>query len=208
MKKPDPYQSFVEHPRYGRGPRITGLNPETDFLGGVFLHWHNSRFGRIPNTAIVADLSKQTPATVAVTHYYDVKRPCRDCARYFIFFAEEQKYWYEGLGFGLDSDCVRCVECRKLTQGLARMRERYEELFGEPTRTVDQALEMAECALSLMEAGMFGTRQAERVRMLLNQTADQGGNDIHKRRGSILARVRAIEALRADVARRGEELEE
>jgi hypothetical protein len=207
MGKTDEYKSFVEHPRFGRGPRITGLNPSDGFAGRVNLHW-NAHFGRIPNTAVAANLSKQTPATFAVTHYYDVKRPCRDCGRYFIFFAEEQKYWYEELGFGLDSDCVRCVECRKRSQGVAHMRERYEELFGEPNRTLHQALEMAECALSLMEAGMFGARQTERVRMLLNQTADQGGNDIHKRRGNILARVRTIEALWADVAGRGGELEE
>ncbi len=84
---------------------------------------------RIPGTAIVADPSKQTRATVPVTHYFDLERSCRDCKRHFIFFAEEQKYWYEELGFGLESDCVRCTECRKKQQGIAWLKERYESLF-------------------------------------------------------------------------------
>ena len=32
------FREFVTHPRYGQGPRITGLNPENDFATGrVFL---------------------------------------------------------------------------------------------------------------------------------------------------------------------------
>ena len=100
------YRDFVVHPRYGQGPRITGLNPETDHAARVFLHWHSPQWSRIPNTAILADLSRQSTATVPVTHYFEVKRRCRDCGKPLIFFAVEQQYWYEELGFGLDSDCV------------------------------------------------------------------------------------------------------
>ena len=107
------FDDYVEHPLYGRVPRVTGLNPKEDFGGNVFLHWHSPEDVRIPNTAVQADTSKQPTATVAVTHYFDSKRTCRDCQRPFLFFAEEQKYWYEELGFRLDADCIRCVECRK-----------------------------------------------------------------------------------------------
>src|SRR5690554_738010 len=101
------YDSYVEHPRYGRKPRITGLNPVNDYRR-VFLHWHSGDDCRIPNTAVEADLSRQSPAAVPVTHYFDVKRACRDCGRPFIFYALEQKHWYEELGFCLEADCVRC----------------------------------------------------------------------------------------------------
>jgi hypothetical protein len=87
----------------------------------------------------------------------------------FIFFAAEQKYWYEELGFPLESDCVRCVACRKKQQGLELNRQRYEELFHVQERTLEEDLEMAECALSLVEAGVFGKRQIERVRSTLNK---------------------------------------
>jgi hypothetical protein len=123
---------------------------------------------RIPNTAIVADTSRQTAATVPVTHYFDLERECRDCQRAFIFFAAEQKHWYEELGFGLDSDCVRCVECRKRQQGIARQRELYESLFHVENRTEEHTIQMADACLSLIESGTFTARQTQRVRMLLN----------------------------------------
>lgn len=164
------FREFVIHPRYGQGPRITGLNPENDLATGrVFLHWHSPEGVRIPDTAIQADLSRQMPATVPVTHYFDAKRRCVDCGRPFIFFAAEQKYWYEELGFPLESDCVRCVGCRKKEQGLELKRLRYEEFFHEQERTSEQELEMVECALSLAEAGVFGKRQLERVRAILKR---------------------------------------
>jgi hypothetical protein len=164
------FRKFVVHPRYGQGPRITGLNPANDLATGrVFLHWHSAEGVRIPNTAIAADLSRQMPATIPVTHYFDARRQCADCRKPFIFFAEEQKYWYEELGFPLESDCVRCVVCRKKQQGLELKRHRYEELFHVHERTPEQNLDMAECALSLVEAGVFGKRQLERVRGTLKK---------------------------------------
>lgn len=192
-RKPDEYATYIKHPRYGRGPRITGLNLETVYGGDVFIHWHSSKECRIPNTAITADLTKQTPATVSVTHYYDVKRKCVDCGKGFIFFAEEQKHWYEELGFGLDSDCVRCDVCRKRQQGLARKRERYEELFHVSDRSTDENLEMAACCLSLIEASMFHNRQTERVRMLLNRISAECEFKSRKQFNELRVRLLALE---------------
>jgi hypothetical protein len=197
-RKSDEYAEFVDHPRYGRRPNITGLDP-SPMDRDVHLHWnavaqneivarfksitgkkwpygdlssYGSRTKRIADTAIPADLTRQTPATVPVTHYFDLERKCRDCDRPFIFFAAEQKHWYEELGFGLDSDCVRCVECRKRQQGIARQREIYESLFHIPNKTADQLLQMASACLSLIESGVYTARQTERVRMLLNAVPD------------------------------------
>ena len=193
IRIPDEYEAYVKHPRYGRGPRITELNPETLFGCNVFIHWHSSKECRIPNTAIPADLTRQNSATVPVTHYYDVKRKCRDCGRPFIFFAEEQKHWYETLGFGLDSDCVRCVACRKRQQGTARVRERYVELFHITDRTVDENLEMANCCLALIEAGVFHKRQTERVRMLVNTIEAEGDEKTQNQLKELRGRMVAIE---------------
>ena len=194
MKRtPNEYANYVKHPRYGRGPRITGLNPETDYGGDVFIHWHSSKECRIPNTAIPADLTQQTLATVPVSHYYDVKRQCLDCSKSFIFFAEEQKHWYEELGFGLESDCVRCVDCRKRQQGLALTRERYVELFHVSDRTTDENFEMAACCLSLIEANVFHMRQTERVRMLLNRISAEYDAKTENRFNDLRLRLLALE---------------
>jgi hypothetical protein len=48
------YSSFVEHPRYGRGPRFTTLVPK----GDVYFGWHTE--GRIPKTAVKADIENET----------------------------------------------------------------------------------------------------------------------------------------------------
>lgn len=164
----DRYRDYVEHPMYGRGPRITGQNPQDAWENGVYLGWHCPIGERIANTAILADTSKQVSRPIPVTHYYDVKRKCRDCNRLFIFFAEEQKFWYETLGFPLESDCVRCIDCRKTAQDHAELRERYEILIHKPDRSEKETLELANCALTLIECGLFGNRTIERVRSFLN----------------------------------------
>jgi len=193
MAPGEDYREFVRHPRYGRRPRITGLNPEADYGGRVFLHWHSPRESRIPNTAIPADLSRQSPATVPVSHYYDVKRQCRDCGRPFIFFAEEQKYWYEDLGFALEADCIRCVDCRKKQQGLERRREQYEALFPITDRTTEQDLDMVDCSLSLIEAAVFHKRQLERLRTILKRLALSPDENTRTRSNEFWARLRALE---------------
>ena len=204
----DPYASFVEHPRYGRSPRITGKNPDpTDLSQGV--HWNalsseekeqlfkalrgllidpsNSLPGRIPDTAVQADETLQVPATMPVTWYYDLPRKCRSCSRPFLFFAEEQKYWYETLGLLLEADAVRCVPCRKNERDLAKICARYGELITAPDRSWQADLDAAECSLTLMENGIFNRRQTERVRALLKSVP--GDHDTR----DFLKRVKAIE---------------
>jgi len=187
----DEFADYVDHPRYGQRPRITGLHPHRPerFKAGeplVKLHWHSPEPDRIANTAVEADISRQIFTTFPVTHYFDTKRVCRDCRRPFLFFADEQKHWYEELGFSIEVDCVRCVACRKQQQGISRQRERYEQLFHVEPRTPAENLEMAECCLAMIEASVFSRRQTERVRMLLRGVPTKAREDL-------LQRVVAIE---------------
>jgi hypothetical protein len=184
------YEDHAEHPRYGKAPRLTGLDPDPN-SSAVHLHWNTRHYTQtqlreierllgwhptfpddgtrmVRGTAVAADLARQTPTTVPVTHYYDIDKVCRDCGRRFVFFADEQKHWYEELGFPLEADAVRCPPCRKRLQQIARMRQRYEELLHLPNRTAEESLEMAECCLGLIEECIFHPRQTERVRGLLN----------------------------------------
>ncbi|HEX7283303.1 MAG TPA: hypothetical protein VF239_14700 [Vicinamibacterales bacterium] len=61
----------------------------------------------------------------------------------------------------LEADCVRCVPCRKRQDGIAAQRERYKELFHVENRSADDDLEMADCCVALIEAGVFHHRSEE-----------------------------------------------
>ena len=166
------YANRVDHPLYGKRPRYTGLNPIEYFFSRYF-NGNSPVEERIAGTAIKADITKQADATVHVTHYFDVKRICRDCDRPFIFFAQEQRYWYEELGLKLHADCVRCVPCRRQQRELSRCRKRYEELYRMKTRSEQEHLEMAECLLTIYEADDCSFKQPTRtkLRTLLNLTS-------------------------------------
>ncbi len=195
-KEKEEYESYVVHPRFGRGPRVTGLNPirPDRFKAGepiVKFHWHSPPERRIPNTAIEADCSKQIFTTFPVTHYFDSKRTCRGCRQPFLFFAEEQRHWYEELGFSIEVDCDRCVPCRKKQQGIARQRRRYEELFHVEKPTGEELLEQAECCLGLIEASVFSPRQHERVRALVRRVPDS--ERYAKRKEKLLGRLKKLD---------------
>ena len=154
---------YADHPRFGRRPRRTGLNPEAGDPG-VHLHWYANHDARVPHTAIEADLDRQSPCPVPVTHYFDLRRTCQDCGRAFLFFAEEQKYWYEELGFALDADCEQCFACRRERRGVARHRARYTELYHKEDRTLDEELDLAESYAGMCEGGDSPGKRALQVR--------------------------------------------
>jgi hypothetical protein len=215
------YDIYVEHPRFGRRPRFTGLNP-SPFDSKVRLHPNATTVreiqkraelagvkmdylsqlatlmpkepARIKGTAIKADPSKQDHPTVPHTHYFDVEKICRDCQSPFIFFAEEQKHWYEALHFPLDSDCVRCSACRKTVQFLDRNRSAYERLAGMKNREWKDNLKMAKSALVLVENGIFGHRVIQKIRRLLKTVPEFEKTDVGYE--ALLKRVKQAELKR------------
>ena len=209
------YSEYVAHPRYGQGPRYSGVDvdlaaPETILnattgcynlairatiermgVGSGFATLDPA--GIVPGTAVVADPARQNrdDRRVGVTHYFDLERTCRRCRRPFLFFAEQQRHWYEELGFTLHSDCVECYECRRADWDLKRRQRRYEELLARPHRTAAETVEAAECCLCLIEAGRFTPRQARRVRYFVNQLLPETGDQAEVQ--SLYDRVRLIE---------------
>lgn len=201
MKKksaPPPVRRYAPHPRYGSGPSVTGLNPSPN-APGTNLHWNatdpdeltaqiEAAFGtpslhaglfknaprksRIPGTAIKADLTRQVPATVPVTHYFNVERICADCKEPFIFYAREQKHWYEELGFPLEAQAIRCARCRKAAQKIARTRKTYEDLLAKKSRSPNEHLKLLEALLHLIEKGIFSAKKIQAARALLKKISE------------------------------------
>jgi hypothetical protein len=80
-------------------------------------------------------------------------------------------------------------------------RHRYEELVHVQERTPEENLEMAECALSLVEAGVFGKRQLERARRTLKQVPSDPKQQAC---GSVCTRLRKAAASRVCEGARAE----
>lgn len=181
---------FVPHPRYGDKPRHTGLDVQNLYDGVYIRCWTEKELARwasthsytwidpatvgclIPGTAITADPTKQHGSCMLNTHYYDIKRKCRDCGRMFIFFADEQRYWYEELRFPVDADCVRCHPCRHRQQALDVTRRSYETLLHVESTSLEVLLELTLARLDLVEARLFHPRQLDHVRRFLRQHPD------------------------------------
>lgn len=125
---------YVAHPRYGSSPRPSGVKiPEAD-LRRDFWRLHGDTL--FAETALIAETEKQNFAIYPRKYYVDVLRSCHTCHRPFIFFAKEQRYWFETLRFFVDADCVHCPDCRRESRAVQRRLRRYSDLFAksEPTR--------------------------------------------------------------------------
>jgi hypothetical protein len=193
MKSPAAeYSSFVAHPRYGKGPRFTGLDVTDSPDGKVYCHWHSPVGVRVPSTAVVADMARQRPATLHVTHYFDVKRVCRKCGRPFLFFAEEQKYRYEDLEFPLEADCLECAPCRKDEQRLRLIRQKYDALLRDTARTEADTLKLVECGVLLVESSIFSVKVVPKLRGLLRALSVDAEGPSYSRAQALMSRIDAV----------------
>ena len=127
-----------------------------------------------------------------ITHYFDVKRRCDDCDRMFIFFAREQKHWYESLQFSINADCIRCTECRKQKQYTANRRSQYELLLKSDNRSDVDTLTLVDCCLTLIESSEFGGRSLQTARQLLNQIPQTSAVRNHATFRNLVARADAL----------------
>ncbi len=195
MKSPNAeYSGFVEHPRYGKGPRFTGLDVVDSVDGRVYCHWHSPAGVRVPDTAVVADVARQGSATLHVTHYYDARRVCRKCGRPFLFFAEEQKHWYEDLKFPLEADCLDCAPCRKDQQLVRAIRQKYDALLEKTARTQAETLELVECGLFLVESVVFSAQLLPKLRGLLKPLLLDAEGPYYTRARALVSTINGVAA--------------
>jgi len=151
-KRQEPPEDNVSHPRFGTKPIDSGSKVDRRTLQDTYYGYRGERI--YPESAILADATRQNHSVFPRKYYVDIQKTCRDCKRPFIFFALEQKYWYETLGFYVDSDCVRCPECRKNDQHAKRHREVLSKYMNAPP-TKSRAL------IALLEAGVYLWKSGE-----------------------------------------------
>lgn len=150
-KRKSRFKEYVDHPRYGDKPIYSG---EIFTLEEILrAHWRYSEDSIFPETAIRAEIDKQNFSIYPRSIYVDIQKQCESCGRWFLFFAREQKYWYETLGFYIDADCVKCINCRNKEQEVKNLMSKYEQLLKDRERTEVQTMELKNIALELFQLG-------------------------------------------------------
>ena len=144
---------LVPHPRYGTHPRPSGYSVTEAQIRESF--WRHSRDVLFPETALPANPDNQNFAVFPRRYYVDVLRTCRSCHRPFIFFAREQRYWYETLRFFVDADCVLCPVCRRESRSTQRRLRRYSDLFAKTSPSRKELMFLVDDAVCLLERGVL-----------------------------------------------------
>ena len=104
--------------------------------------------------------------------------------RNFIFFALEQKHWFEELGFYVDADCVRCTECRANENEVKHRFQRYSNTIGIQDHTNESLEILLSDAVFLWERHLIQNENTIRRlrnlgnRMLSEQLASQEINSL------------------------------
>lgn len=150
------YKEYVNHPRYGNKPTYSGLKFTADEI--LNSYWAYEKDSIFPESGIEADISKQNYSSFPREIYVDIEKQCKQCNRWFIFFAKEQQYWYETLGFYIDVDCVKCIECRKKEQMIKLKMHEYEELVKNSHRIEKETNKLKNIALELFQMGYIRDR--------------------------------------------------
>jgi hypothetical protein len=151
MKKKLSIKCYVNHPRYGDKPIPSSQNIPSDAI--AWAHWKYASVKFFPETAIRANTEKQNHGEYPRSIYVDIEEQCEVCGRPFIFFALEQQYWFEVLGFWVDAHCTRCIDCRKKDQDVRHMQQRYQALISKPNRSEKETSVLKNIALELYQIG-------------------------------------------------------
>ncbi len=143
---------LVPHPRarqmaassHGRRPQMS-----TDEIRATCFH----RGTIIPGTAALANTALQCWCCFPRKLYADILKQCRTCARPFVFYANEQRFWFETLRLPVDVDCVNCPACRKHAHRVKAALARYAKALHELRLDAKDMKTFVDDALFLFEIG-------------------------------------------------------
>lgn len=153
----------------------------------------------VPGTAQLPGAS--APWSLFGRHVYaDLLKTCRDCGRPFLFYASEQRFWYETLQLPQGVDCVACPPCRKLARRVKACHARYDEALHAPRLDAKDMKAFVDDALFLLEQGVL--RNLARLGALKNRARrelpDYGGTQAL---AGALARAHAAAQMRPGASR-------
>ena len=116
--------------------------------------WRLSAGTILPETAVLANVERQRTSWCARPVYVDLLKRCKTCRRPFVFYANEQRFWYEALQFDVNVDCVMCPPCRKLAHRTKACLDRYATAVNAPRLDAKAMKTFVDDALYLLEQGL------------------------------------------------------
>ena len=146
---------LVPHPReremarraHGRAARMTAAE--------ILARVPQLRCGTVLlETAVLANVERQQYFWSPRPVYVDLLKRCLACRRPFLFYANEQRFWYETLHFNTDVDCVKCVPCRKHDRRVKAATERYAVAVQAKRLDAAAMKTLVDDALYLLEQGL------------------------------------------------------
>lgn len=143
--------TYVDHPRYGSRPILSGERWTEGEIRRAFWAYGSVQF--FPETAITADITRQNYGYCPRRVYVDIARNCKTCSRPFLWFALEQKFWFEELGFFVDAQCHHCQGCRRSQHLLRARRKDYDALIAKVDKTRAEWGRLERLGTALWEAG-------------------------------------------------------
>ena len=108
----------------------------------------------VPGTAVLANAGHpERDSYFARAIYADVLKQCAACARPFVFYANEQRFWFETLLLPPDVDCVNCPPCRKQLRRVKAALARYAQRLHVPRLRTKDMKAFVDDVLFLFEQG-------------------------------------------------------
>lgn len=127
--------------------------------------------------AIRADISKQNYSVRPRRWYIDATFRCSRCGEYFVFTADEQRFWYEELGFWIDSQPKHCKQCRSELRHLKALQQEYDrdiERIMARDADHDRKRRLLEVIEALADGGVELPERMQERRRVLEKQLDRG----------------------------------
>ena len=115
-----------------------------EIMTGRFKAWACMNCER-KKRVLFPDYSKQNYGMGGpILFYISKEMSCNTCKKDFVFEAEDQKFWYEDLGFNEASYPKNCLTCRKETRHQKLLRKQLAELLHSELNTKEHFEKIAE----------------------------------------------------------------
>ncbi|MBA3237056.1 MAG: zinc-ribbon domain containing protein [Parachlamydiaceae bacterium] len=124
----------LPHPLYGEIPAAQGMytTKHGNVISSGFYYPDPNYVPSLPPGAIRGNVGLQEFCPIhhfPKYFYVDEEVECVQCRDKFVFFAGEQKFWYESLKFNFHSHAINCQACRKQNRSQKKIIKQLQKAY-------------------------------------------------------------------------------